>query len=80
MDANHTLQDWRFLAELAEARIIVVNKRRGNEGTKLTIKLDWKEIQLDDVKSPFDCWKRTCVNGMHAIINYTFSLIALVNS
>ena len=54
MDASPTLQDWRFLAELAASRIIVFNKRRGNEGTKLTIEQfqqrpHWSKIQLEDV-------------------------------
>ena len=80
MDANPTLQDWRFLAELAAARIIVFNKRRGNEGTKLTIEQfqsrpDWKEIQLEDVKKSLQplekelCKRYACYTYLYFFFN-----------
>ena len=80
MDANPTLQDWRFLAELAAARIIVFNKQRGNEGTKLTIEQfqsrpDWKEIQLEDVKKSLQplekelCKRYACYTFSYFFVN-----------
>ena len=49
-----TLFEWRFLAELTASRLIIFNKRRGNECTKLTIEQfesrpKWSEHQMSDV-------------------------------
>ena len=49
-----SLEDWRFLAELTASRVIAFNKRRGNEGTKITIeeflqRPDWKSIQNEEI-------------------------------
>lgn len=54
LEAQPCLQDWRFLAELTASRLIIFNKRRGNEGTKITIeefekRPEWKKIQVEDV-------------------------------
>ena len=54
LEVQPCLQDWRFLAELTASRLIIFNKRRGNEGTKITIeefekRPNWKEIQMEDV-------------------------------
>lgn len=51
---NPSLQEWRDLAELTASRLITFNKRRGNEGTKITIeefvnRPKWQDFQLDDV-------------------------------
>eukprot|EP00112_Aurelia_sp_Birch-Aquarium-sp1_P004128 Seg1469.8 transcript_id=Seg1469.8/GoldUCD/mRNA.D3Y31 product="hypothetical protein" protein_id=Seg1469.8/GoldUCD/D3Y31 len=49
-----TLSTWRALAELTAARILLFNKRRGNEGTKLEIKQfqerpSWTEIGMEEM-------------------------------
>ena len=54
LKANPGLQEWRILAETTAARLITFNKRRGNEGTKLTIeefvnRPKWQEFQLAEV-------------------------------
>lgn len=49
-----TLQEWRSLAELTVARIIIFNKRRGNEGSKILItqftdRPKWTEVSMDEM-------------------------------
>ena len=54
LKVSPSLSDWRFLAELTATRVIVFNKRRGNEGTKIKIddflnRPDWTSIQNEDI-------------------------------
>ena len=49
-----TLQEWRSLAELTVGRIIIFNKRRGNEGSKVLItqfteRPKWTEVSMDEM-------------------------------
>ena len=49
-----TLQEWRSLVELTVARIIIFNKRRGNEGSKIQIsqfteRPRWTEISMEEI-------------------------------
>lgn len=54
LKSHPTLESWRTLAELTASRIIVFNKRRGNEGTKLEIaqfqdRPAWAEVSMEEM-------------------------------
>ena len=54
LKSHPTLENWRTLAELTASRIIVFNKRRGNEGTKLEIaqfkdRPTWAEVSMEEM-------------------------------
>ena len=54
LSESPSLEKWRILAELSASRIILFNKRRGNEGTKLEIKQfqerpKWSEQGFDEM-------------------------------
>lgn len=52
---NPQVGTWRNLAELTVARILLLNKRRGNEGSKIQIaqftdRPKWSEVSMDEMK------------------------------
>eukprot|EP00794_Sanderia_malayensis_P001368 gene1368-1512_t len=52
--SNPEISTWRNLAELTVSRIILLNKRRGNEGSKVELsqfanRAKWSEVSMDEM-------------------------------